>query len=102
MSLEGTSGSDLPKVHVLAAGYSYPEGSSGDMKANCSCVLITGEVNVIVDTMTAWDKEFILTGEIFFLIFVTLFDCTYFLTEYCLSIVSIELIVNCATFQMMR
>lgn len=28
--------------------------------ANCSCSLITGEKNVIVDTMTPWDKEKIL------------------------------------------
>lgn len=30
------------------------------MKANCSCTLIKASKNVIVDTMTAWDRERIL------------------------------------------
>jgi len=55
-------------VQVLFNGYSHvQEPSSGvsddgpcTVKANCSCVLITGSSKVIVDTMTAWDKELIL------------------------------------------
>ncbi|KAA0195002.1 hypothetical protein HAZT_HAZT007857 [Hyalella azteca] len=50
----------LPRVDVLYDGYSYLE--NGTMKANCSCVLIKGEHIVIVDTMTAWDKDNILKG----------------------------------------
>ena len=48
-------------VHVLHTGYSRLE--EGVMKANCSCVLIKGEKNAIVDTMTAWDREKIIDGE---------------------------------------
>lgn len=56
-------------VEVLFNGYSYLSPPSNDVsskaalstaKANCSCVLITGNANVIVDTMTAWDKDLIL------------------------------------------
>ena len=52
-------------VHVLHSGYSsHPvEGSQETLpfvNANCSCVLITGSKNVIVDTMTPWDTTFIL------------------------------------------
>lgn len=48
------------KVEVLYSGYSFME--DGKMRANCSCTLIKGPVNVIVDTMTAWDKDKILSG----------------------------------------
>uniref|UniRef100_A0A2P2I6F7 Metallo-beta-lactamase domain-containing protein 1 n=1 Tax=Hirondellea gigas TaxID=1518452 RepID=A0A2P2I6F7_9CRUS len=49
-----------PSVHVLYDGYSCIE--NGNMRANCSCVLIKGKPNVIVDTMTAWDKDKIIKG----------------------------------------
>ncbi len=52
-------------VDVLHVGYSVNEGSF--MRANCTCCLIrmtgceegerSGSVNVIVDTMTAWDGD---------------------------------------------
>ena len=58
-------------VEVLFNGYSYivlpDDGVSTDSevslsvaRANCSCVLITGNSNVIVDTRTPWDKDSIL------------------------------------------
>ncbi|XP_018575318.1 metallo-beta-lactamase domain-containing protein 1 [Anoplophora glabripennis] len=40
---------------VLFDGYSKIE--NGNYYANCSCVLIKGPPNVIVDTMTAWDGD---------------------------------------------
>lgn len=43
---------------VLFDGYSKME--NGTYYANCSCVLIKGPPNVIVDTMTAWDGDRIL------------------------------------------
>ncbi|XP_075226120.1 metallo-beta-lactamase domain-containing protein 1-like isoform X7 [Lycorma delicatula] len=48
------------KVTVLYPGYSKEE--EGGMMANCSCTLITGKLNVIVDTMTPWDKDKIIKG----------------------------------------
>jgi len=32
------------------------------MEANCTCTLIKGPKNVIVDTMTPWDGDVILAG----------------------------------------
>ncbi|XP_014239170.1 metallo-beta-lactamase domain-containing protein 1 [Cimex lectularius] len=47
------------KIHIISEGYIRPiEG--GGSHANCSCTLVTGRHNVIVDTMTAWDKDHIL------------------------------------------
>ncbi|EEB10442.1 conserved hypothetical protein [Pediculus humanus corporis] len=46
------------EVIVLSEGYSY-NTSSGSM-ANCSCTLIKGNKNIIVDTMSPWDKDLIL------------------------------------------
>lgn len=40
-------------VHVLFDGYS--KTTEAGMSANCTCTLITGPQNIIVDTMTAWD-----------------------------------------------
>lgn len=40
---------------VLFDGFSKME--NGNYYANCSCVLIKGPPNVIVDTMTAWDGD---------------------------------------------
>ncbi|XP_047508438.1 metallo-beta-lactamase domain-containing protein 1 [Pieris napi] len=47
------------EVTVLQDGYSY-QNSSSEMIANCTCSLITGVHNIIVDTMTPWDSEKIL------------------------------------------
>jgi hypothetical protein len=33
------------------------------MVANCTCTLIKGPKHIIVDTMTPWDKEKIITGS---------------------------------------
>ncbi|XP_076662139.1 metallo-beta-lactamase domain-containing protein 1 [Halictus rubicundus] len=46
------------EVHVLHSGYSM-KLLDGTMKANCTCTLIKASKNVIVDTMTAWDKNII-------------------------------------------
>lgn len=51
----------MSDVIVLYEGYSTMTGKD-QMVANCSCILITGKQNVIVDTMTAWDSEKIITG----------------------------------------
>lgn len=48
------SGSGKYYVHVLFDGYSEPT-EAGATLANCTCTLITGPKNIIVDTMTAWD-----------------------------------------------
>lgn len=50
-------------VHVIKDGYSK-EADQGQ-RANCSCTLIKGKYNIIVDTMTAWDKPTILEGNLF-------------------------------------
>ncbi|XP_003695694.1 metallo-beta-lactamase domain-containing protein 1 [Apis florea] len=44
------------KVIVLFDGYSI-KLDDGTMKANCTCTLIKASKNIIVDTMTAWDRE---------------------------------------------
>ncbi|XP_011304054.1 metallo-beta-lactamase domain-containing protein 1 [Fopius arisanus] len=44
------------EVIVLFEGYSKILDEER-MDANCSCVLIKGPRNVIVDTMTAWDRD---------------------------------------------
>ncbi|GLG99406.1 hypothetical protein R5R35_011079 [Gryllus longicercus] len=48
------------QVHVLFDGYSSMNDS--EMKANCSCTLIKGNKNIIVDTMTPWDRDRIIEG----------------------------------------
>lgn len=52
----------MASIHILADGYSRI--LDGKMEANCSCVLVKGEDNIIVDTMTAWDGHYILQGLI--------------------------------------
>lgn len=52
-------------VKVLFDGYSSDLFKEDDenlpfVRANCSCVLITGTTNVIVDTMTPWDSNLII------------------------------------------
>ncbi|CAB0033729.1 unnamed protein product [Trichogramma brassicae] len=50
------------EVIVLYEGYST-KIDDGTMSANCSCTLIkTPEKNIIVDTMTAWDKDKIIAA----------------------------------------
>lgn len=46
----------MSEVIVLYDGYSYVN-NDGEMIANCTCSLITGRHNIIVDTMTPWDSE---------------------------------------------
>ncbi|XP_046655737.1 metallo-beta-lactamase domain-containing protein 1-like isoform X2 [Daphnia pulicaria] len=52
-------------VIVLHTGYSSTIIEEKDenlpfVRANCSCVLVTGSKNIIVDTMTPWDTNLIL------------------------------------------
>ncbi|CAH0592325.1 unnamed protein product [Chrysodeixis includens] len=49
------------EVKVLYDGYSVMTGKD-QMSANCSCTLIKGVHNVIVDTMTAWDSQKIISA----------------------------------------
>ncbi|XP_025424241.1 metallo-beta-lactamase domain-containing protein 1 [Sipha flava] len=42
------------EVHVLFVGYCRP--TNDGMLANCTCTLVKGPKNIIVDTMTPWDK----------------------------------------------
>ena len=44
------------EVVVLFDGYSRMT-SDDVMEANCSCTLIKGLVNMIIDTMTPWDAD---------------------------------------------
>lgn len=54
------SGSGKHCVHVLYDGYSRPAATG--TQANCSCTLITGCQNIIVDTMTTWDGQKLLSA----------------------------------------
>lgn len=58
------------EIFVLFEGYST-QIDDVTMDANCSCTLIKGpnNKNVIVDTMTAWDKQAIVEGNIIALTF---------------------------------
>ncbi|KAL0851323.1 hypothetical protein ABMA28_007145 [Loxostege sticticalis] len=49
----------MSEVFVLYDGFSTM-CAKDEMVANCSCTLVTGGHNIIVDTMTAWDSEKIL------------------------------------------
>ncbi|XP_034183698.1 metallo-beta-lactamase domain-containing protein 1 [Osmia lignaria lignaria] len=51
------------EVIVLFNGYSE-KLENNIMKANCSCTLIKASKNIIVDTMTAWDRDKILQALI--------------------------------------
>ncbi|XP_029040503.1 metallo-beta-lactamase domain-containing protein 1 isoform X2 [Osmia bicornis bicornis] len=51
------------EVIVLFNGYSE-KLENNIMKANCSCTLIKASKNIIVDTMTAWDRDKILQEHI--------------------------------------
>lgn len=58
MSLSPSSNYSLK---VLYDGYSRME--KGSMRANCTCTLIKGPNNMIIDTMTAWDRDKIVSGN---------------------------------------
>lgn len=49
------------EVIVLYEGYSVMTGKD-QMSANCSCTLIKGVNNIIIDTMTSWDGQKILAA----------------------------------------
>ena len=50
------------QVNVLFDGYSIISEDGKIMKANCTCTLIQSKgLNIIVDTMTPWDKDKILS-----------------------------------------
>lgn len=50
------------EVIVLFNGYSK-QIDDITMEANCTCTLIKGPKTIIVDTMTAWDKDKLLKGR---------------------------------------
>lgn len=52
----------MSEVFILYDGYSKMDGDES-MIANCTCTLIKGLQNIIVDTMTAWDSLKILSGR---------------------------------------
>ncbi|XP_026319955.1 metallo-beta-lactamase domain-containing protein 1 [Hyposmocoma kahamanoa] len=51
----------MSEVLILYDGYSKMDGDD-TMIANCTCTLIKGSQNIIVDTMTAWDSLKILSA----------------------------------------
>ncbi|XP_022821545.1 metallo-beta-lactamase domain-containing protein 1 [Spodoptera litura] len=51
----------MSEVIVLYEGYSIMTGKD-QMSANCSCTLIKGANNIIIDTMTSWDGQKILAA----------------------------------------
>lgn len=56
------------KIQVIQNGYSNCDSSG--MEANCTCTLVTGPTNIIVDTMTPWDAEILIEGFTYFYIFI--------------------------------
>ncbi|XP_049881073.1 metallo-beta-lactamase domain-containing protein 1 [Pectinophora gossypiella] len=52
----------MSEINVLFDGYSIMSANEEEMTANCSCTLLKGSHNIIVDTMTAWDGEKIITA----------------------------------------
>lgn len=57
----------MSKIIILYNGYSTMSGKD-EMVANCTCTLVKGSHNIIVDTMTAWDSEKIVTGKFRFVV----------------------------------
>lgn len=52
----------MNEIIVLFDGYSHPDGEN--QRANCTCTLIKGvDKNIIIDTMTPWDKDKIISGK---------------------------------------
>ncbi|KAG6452416.1 hypothetical protein O3G_MSEX007606 [Manduca sexta] len=51
----------MSELIVLFNGFSTMNGEN-QMDANCSCTLIKGTHNIIIDTMTAWDGEKIIAA----------------------------------------
>ncbi|KAM3967585.1 metallo-beta-lactamase domain-containing protein 1 [Aphomia sociella] len=51
----------MSEIIVLYDGFSVMTGKD-EMNANCSCTLIKGIHNIIVDTMTAWDAQKIINA----------------------------------------
>lgn len=73
------------EVIVLFNGYSE-KLENNIMKANCSCTLIKASKNIIVDTMTAWDRDKILQG-IFLLTIVIIFFLRNFNENFILALI---------------
>lgn len=58
----------MNEIKVLFDGYSNPDGDI--QRANCTCTLIKGvNTNIIIDTMTPWDKDRILSGKYYRFLF---------------------------------
>lgn len=52
-------------VTCLFEGYSVLEAENNRMLANCTCTLVRTKSgnNILVDTMTPWDREKLLQGS---------------------------------------
>uniref|UniRef100_A0A2A4JUR7 Metallo-beta-lactamase domain-containing protein 1 n=1 Tax=Heliothis virescens TaxID=7102 RepID=A0A2A4JUR7_HELVI len=51
----------MTEVITLYDGYSVMTGKDR-MSANCSCTLVKGVNNIVIDTMTAWDSQKIISA----------------------------------------
>lgn len=49
------------EIIIIQEGY-FMEQEDGTVKKNCTCTLIKGNINVIVDTLTPWDNSKIVSG----------------------------------------
>lgn len=49
------------EVFIIQHGFSRMVNDH-TMIANCTCTLLKGRYNIIIDTMTAWDREIIIEG----------------------------------------
>lgn len=61
MNIDGFFLIKMSEIAVLFNGYSTMSAND-EMAANCTCTLIKGAHNIIVDTMTAWDSDKIISG----------------------------------------
>lgn len=50
------------EVVILKIGFSKLNKAGTEMLANCTCTLLKGPKNIIIDTMTAWDGSFLISA----------------------------------------
>lgn len=50
------------EVIILNTGFSKLNNAGTEMLANCTCTLLKGPINIIIDTMTAWDGSFLISA----------------------------------------
>lgn len=84
---------------IIKTGYSSINSESNIMKANCTCTLVEDEkFKIIIDTLTAWDGEFLTQGKSIILGFCYLNVVEKFLEFYLFlrflgKLVSLELFI---------